>query len=98
MVSVPNVAFYETFLLLARGRWPRRARGIFDRTHLRFFTRRELETCLEACGLRIDELEREQRLVERVHPINGYARFVRPLLRLAGELFTFQLRVAASVR
>tara|TARA_R110002072_G_scaffold11106_1_gene50633 strand:- start:2088 stop:2753 length:666 start_codon:yes stop_codon:yes gene_type:complete len=98
VISVPNIQYYETFLLLARGRWPRRERGIFDRTHLRFFTRRELLSMLEACGLKVDELEREFRLAEGLHPLNRLTRFVRPLLGLAAGLFTFQLRVVAHVR
>lgn len=95
VISVPNVAYYETFLLLARGRWPRRARGIFDRTHLRFFTRRELSALLEESGLRAEAWERELRLVERVSRINGLVRFVRPWLGLWGDLFAFQLRCRA---
>jgi len=39
VVSVPNVRYWETFWTLARhGHWPRRAMGLFDRTHLRWFT------------------------------------------------------------
>jgi SAM-dependent methyltransferase len=39
IVSLPNVRYWETFWQLGRhGRWPRRSVGLFDRTHLRWFT------------------------------------------------------------
>src|SRR5215813_10329262 len=40
VVSVPNVAHLWVRLQLLRGRWNYDDRGILDRTHLRFFTRR----------------------------------------------------------
>ena len=45
IVSLPNVRYWETFWQLGRyGVWPLRSEGIFDRTHLRWFT---LATALE---------------------------------------------------
>jgi 2-polyprenyl-3-methyl-5-hydroxy-6-metoxy-1,4-benzoquinol methylase len=60
VVSLPNVRFFETFWQLGvRGRWPRDAQGIFDRTHLRWFTLRDARALLEQAGLEVD----------RVHPL-----------------------------
>jgi 2-polyprenyl-3-methyl-5-hydroxy-6-metoxy-1,4-benzoquinol methylase len=39
VVSLPNVAHWTARRQLARGRFPREDHGLFDRTHLRFFTR-----------------------------------------------------------
>ena len=51
MVSLPNVRFFETLWQLGvRGRWPRRESGIFDRTHLRWFTRKDIEQALRDTG------------------------------------------------
>ena len=44
IISLPNVAHIAARALLAAGKFPRHDRGIFDRTHLHFFTR---ETALE---------------------------------------------------
>jgi SAM-dependent methyltransferase len=37
-VAVPNVMFFRTRLRLVAGRFPREATGVFDETHLRWFT------------------------------------------------------------
>lgn len=59
VVSVPNVRHLETFWTLAvRARWPYKDVGIFDRTHLRFFARRNLPDLFEGTGLEIVELRR----------------------------------------
>jgi SAM-dependent methyltransferase len=58
VVSLPNVRFFETFWQLGvRGRWPRRDHGIFDATHLRWFTRADAVELLEGAGLRVERVE-----------------------------------------
>jgi len=56
MVSVPNVAHLWVRLQLLLGRWDYADRGILDRTHLRFFTRRTFVRFLEDAGLSVTEL------------------------------------------
>jgi len=56
LVSVPNVAHLWMRLSLLAGRFDYADRGILDRTHLRFFTRRTLLELLARAGLRVDEL------------------------------------------
>ena len=51
IVSLPNVAHWSTYAHLARGSWPRRPEGIFDATHLRWFTRKDATDLLEQAGL-----------------------------------------------
>jgi 2-polyprenyl-3-methyl-5-hydroxy-6-metoxy-1,4-benzoquinol methylase len=59
VISVPNVRHARTFWNLAvRRRWPYEQVGIFDRTHLRFFARRNLGDLLAGTGLDITELRR----------------------------------------
>lgn len=54
VVSLPNIRFFETFWQLGiRGRWPRRDQGVFDRTHLRWFTLRDARDLLEQAGLEV---------------------------------------------
>ncbi|MEA2448091.1 MAG: hypothetical protein QOG63_23 [Thermoleophilaceae bacterium] len=58
VVSLPNVRFFETFWQLGvRGRWPRRDHGVFDATHLRWFTRRDAVDLLAGAGLRVERVE-----------------------------------------
>lgn len=52
VVSVPNVAHLYVRLALLSGRWDYAERGILDRTHLRFFTRRSLRQLLDSAGIR----------------------------------------------
>jgi 2-polyprenyl-3-methyl-5-hydroxy-6-metoxy-1,4-benzoquinol methylase len=56
IVSVPNVAHLWMRLSLAAGRFDYAERGILDRTHLRFFTRRTLVTLLAGAGLRVERM------------------------------------------
>jgi 2-polyprenyl-3-methyl-5-hydroxy-6-metoxy-1,4-benzoquinol methylase len=53
VVSLPNVAHVVVFANLLMKRWPRRSSGIFDRTHLRFFAKRDMVQLLEGAGLRV---------------------------------------------
>jgi 2-polyprenyl-3-methyl-5-hydroxy-6-metoxy-1,4-benzoquinol methylase len=49
-VSLPNVANVAVRAALAAGRFPYADRGILDRTHLRFYTRRTARELLAASG------------------------------------------------
>jgi 2-polyprenyl-3-methyl-5-hydroxy-6-metoxy-1,4-benzoquinol methylase len=63
VVSLPNVRFWETFWQVGvRGTWPQHAEGIFDRTHLRWFTLRDAWALLEGAGLRVEAVRRVARL------------------------------------
>jgi SAM-dependent methyltransferase len=52
-VSVPNVAHWTGRRALVRGRFPYADHGLFDRTHLRFFTRASARALVEGAGLRL---------------------------------------------
>ena len=56
IVSVPNVAHLWIRLSLLLGRWEYADRGILDRTHQRFFTRRSFREFLAQAGLAVMEL------------------------------------------
>ena len=57
VVSLPNVAHVVVFANLLMKRWPRRNSGIFDRTHLRFFAKRDMVRLLEGAGLHVLRIE-----------------------------------------
>lgn len=53
IVSLPNVLFWAALLRLVRERrWPREDEGIFDRTHLRWFSGDDAVALLRGAGLR----------------------------------------------
>ena len=59
VVSLPNVRHWETFWQLGRrGTWPTRSQGIFDRTHLRWFTLFDAYGLMDRAGLDVEEVVR----------------------------------------
>jgi SAM-dependent methyltransferase len=56
VISVPNVAHLWIRLSLLLGHFDYTSRGILDRTHLRFYTRRSFLALLASAGLRVSEL------------------------------------------
>lgn len=53
VASIPNVRFLQVVAGLLEGNWSYQDFGILDRTHLRFFTRREMERLFSDAGLEI---------------------------------------------
>ena len=53
IVSLPNVAHLWVRLSLLAGRFEYASRGILDRTHLRFFTRKSARRLMRDCGFEI---------------------------------------------
>jgi len=65
VASLPNIRHVDTlYNLLVRGTWPMRERGIHDRTHLRFFTRRDIETMFRGAGFHVQRWEANYRIFE----------------------------------
>jgi methionine biosynthesis protein MetW len=66
VVSLPNIrhisAFYSIFV---RGTFPRRDRGIFDTTHLHWFTLRDAKLCLADAGMQVDAATYSLRIGDR---------------------------------
>jgi methionine biosynthesis protein MetW len=63
VISLPNVRYWDTFRALGvRGVWPRLDEGIFDRTHLRWFTLADARALLEDAGLHVHEVSPRYRL------------------------------------
>lgn len=89
VASLPNVSHVSTLAsLLFTQRWPYRDRGLHDRTHLRFFTRKNLVELYAQAGLVIEEEQRNLRLIDPVASINRLAKlFDFPPLR---GYFTYQ--------
>jgi 2-polyprenyl-3-methyl-5-hydroxy-6-metoxy-1,4-benzoquinol methylase len=54
IVSFPNIRHVTALRsIFLQGTFPRRDRGLFDRTHLRWFTLNDMRQAIETCGYRI---------------------------------------------
>ena len=53
VISLPNIVFFTARLKILLGRFDYTRDGLFDRTHLRFFTRRSAIALFQACGFSI---------------------------------------------
>jgi hypothetical protein len=90
IVSVPNVANITVRLALLFGRFNYQERGILDRTHLRFFTRRTARAMLK--GEQYEILEERTsimplELILGLSPENPLLRALNFTLRAATRLF-----------
>lgn len=93
LISIPNIQFYETFVMLFIGRFPRRERGLFDKTHLRWFTKKEFLNLVED-DYKVIAFKRVFRLVEQPSKINRFVPLFLPLLWIFAPFFTFQMLFA----
>jgi len=65
ITSIPNIRHYSTFVsLFILGTWPQRDRGIHDRTHLRFFTRKDMLKFYAEHDLEVEAEKRNVRVFE----------------------------------
>ena len=53
LASIPNVQNYRIVLRALTGTWGYRESGLFDRTHLRFFSRRSAQAMMTGTGMRL---------------------------------------------
>lgn len=77
LVSVPNVANLAIRLMLLFGRFDYAERGILDRTHLRFFTRKSIRRLLQDCGYEILEEKATNIPAELILGLNPKSRLMR---------------------
>jgi 2-polyprenyl-3-methyl-5-hydroxy-6-metoxy-1,4-benzoquinol methylase len=97
VVSVPNVRYWETYWQIgARGTFPRREKGIFDGTHLRWFTLRDAHALLDQADLEVCTVAHQVRLKPGSTRWDRYAHWLTrtPL----GTFITFQHVILAQRR
>ncbi|MEO7909853.1 MAG: class I SAM-dependent methyltransferase [Roseiflexaceae bacterium] len=97
IISLPNVAHIAARLLLLAGHFPQMERGIFDRTHLHFYTRATAQAMLRDAGLQVVLARPTPVPLEQIWPADGSQALLRTLmlaqrigLLLAPALFGFQ--------
>lgn len=95
--SVPNIRHIDVFIhVFVKGYWPYNERGIFDKTHVRMFTRRNVEELASAAGLVISSLHRNFRYRDAQ---GSQFPFYGALLRtLFADFYTFQFVVVCEQR
>ena len=76
LVCVPNVQHWSVFAQLVKGSWPQADAGLFDRTHLRWFTLTDMATLLNEVGLvvekvvpRVFDAERGRAVMQQLRPL-----------------------------
>ncbi len=94
IASLPNIRHWDSlWTIFVKGYWPYRDRGVHDRTHLRFFTKRNVEELFSQANFSIESLSTTYRLVEEPRPINRWAPyFAWPFLK---NFLAFQYLVSA---
>ena len=75
VACIPNVQHWSVLAQLLQGRWPLEDQGLFDRTHLRWFTRHSIVNGLREQGLvvhsltpRVFNLDRARTFVRQMEP------------------------------
>ncbi|MCW3041578.1 MAG: class SAM-dependent methyltransferase [Solirubrobacterales bacterium] len=97
VVSVPNVAHWTGRRALLRGRFPREEHGLFDATHLRWFTRAEARALLREAGLEVAEEHFSPAPLPLQAHFPSLAHLVPLAVRTRPELFALQV-VLVGVR
>lgn len=91
VVSLPNIAHWTARRALLRGRFPRADHGLFDRTHLHFYTRATAHALAREAGWTVHE----ERFADAPLPLEsriGALAALRPaLVARAPELLALQI-------
>jgi SAM-dependent methyltransferase len=75
LISVPNYAVWYNRVRTLAGRFEYQASGLYDRTHLRFYTQGSIRRLLEYVGLEVVEQRATPSLVQSLAPLlrRGFA-------------------------
>jgi len=80
VVSLPNVRYLAIgWPVYIRGTWPREPAGLFDATHLRWFTERHMVAMLSGAGLTVERVDHLFQLPTRHTKYDWIARYFGPL-------------------
>ncbi|MFX4263647.1 class I SAM-dependent methyltransferase [Pelotomaculum propionicicum] len=96
ILSIPNVRHYSTIIeLLVKSNWPYRDRGIHDKSHLRFFTLKNIRELLNYANLTATHIERNYRIIEKpFYAVNRFSKYLT--LFIFKDLLTFQYLIIAK--
>ena len=98
VVSLPNIGHWTARRALVRGRFPQDDHGLFDRTHLRFYTRASARGLVEGAGLRVVDEAFAPAPLPLESRIPALGRLRPALVRRRPELFALQVVLTACDR
>lgn len=90
VVSLPNIAHWTARRQLLRGRFPQEDHGLFDRTHLRFFTRATARELVQSAGLVVASEAFAPAPLPLESRVRAVGRLTPRLLAWRPELFALQ--------
>ncbi len=92
LASSPNISHWRALRELALGHFPATEKGVFDRTHLRWFTPETFAAMFERTGYKVHE----------VRPVTPFSERVKLISKLTGGryeyLFMTQIAITATRR
>jgi methionine biosynthesis protein MetW len=91
LVSLPNIAHWTARRALLRGRFPQEEHGLFDRTHVRFYTRATAHALAREAGWRVAEERFTPAPLPLESRLSALRALRRPLVARAPELFALQI-------
>jgi glycosyltransferase involved in cell wall biosynthesis len=81
VACIPNVQHWSVMANLLQGQWPMEDQGIFDRTHLRWFTKASIVEGFQKLGLHIHEIKSRIFKLDQAH---AFVQKLQPALRNFG--------------
>ena len=95
IISVPNIAHIELFIqVFIKGTWPKNKRGIFDKTHLRWFTKKDIKQLVVDADLKVDLYVPKLRSRDAVGSKFGF--WTKTLKLIKKDWVTFQHIIVCS--
>ena len=91
VVSLPNIGHWTARRQLVRGRFPQADHGLFDRTHLRFFTLASARELVERAGLAVEDASYAPAPLPLESRVPALGRLTDRLVARRPELFALQL-------
>ncbi len=98
VVSLPNIAHWTGRRAVVPGRFPQDDHGIFDRTHLRFFTRRTARGLVEEAGFAVEAERFAPAPLPFESRLPALGRLGPRLVAARPELFALQVLLVARPR
>jgi SAM-dependent methyltransferase len=92
VASIPNIGHWSTIAFLLRGDWSYQNEGLFDRTHLRFFTQRSIRELFEQAGLHIVDVARSENGAPGLEQFQQLMKPILPALEVSFAEFVERTR------
>ena len=91
ILSLPNVAYFESRLRVLMGNWDYKDVGILDHTHIRFYTLKTAQYLIADAGLKIVEMEPEIPIIHSAWKRNLFSFLSRRFPSLFAIGWVFEL-------